>query len=79
MTQLGQHLEKINASYQTWHAASANFANVASNSSSALYSIQNAAGVGIQSIWGTIEYPFLRGCDIAYGIVSQSGAIQIMP
>ena len=70
MTSLGQYLENIMASYQTWQAASANFANVASNSGAAIYSIQNAAGVAIQCTWASIECPLLRGCDIAYGIVT---------
>ena len=42
-------------------------------------SIQNAAGVGLQSTWATIEYPLLQGRDIIYGVASQSGSIQIMP
>jgi hypothetical protein len=79
MTRVGSYLEQINAPYSAWQAASSNFANVASNSSSAIYSIQNASGVGIQSIWATIEYPLLQGKDIIYGVVSQSGLIQIMP
>ncbi len=79
MTRVGSYLEQINAQYSAWQAASSNFANVASNSSSAIYSIQNASGVGIQSIWATIEYPLLQGKDIIYGVVSQSGIIQIMP
>ncbi len=79
MTRLGTYLEQIDAPYSAWQAASSNFANVASNSSSAIYSIQNAAGVGLQSAWATIEYPLLQGRDIIYGVASQSGSIQIMP
>ena len=79
MTRLGTYLEQIDAPYSVWQAASSNFANVASNSSSAIYSIQNAAGVGLQSTWATIEYPLLQGRDIIYGVASQSGSIQIMP
>ena len=79
MTRVGAYLEQISAPYSAWQAASSNFANVASNSSSAIYSIQNASGVGIQSIWATIEYPLLQGKEIIYGVVSQSGLIQIMP
>ena len=79
MTRLGTYLEQIDAPYSAWQAASSNFANVASNSSSAIYSIQNAAGVGLQSTWATIEYPLLQGRDIIYGVASQSGSIQIMP
>lgn len=52
--------------------------NVASNSGCAIYSIQNAAGVSLQSTWSTIEYPLLQGRDIIYGIASQGGSIQIM-
>lgn len=70
---------QIDAPYSAWQAASSNFANVASNSSSAIYSIQNAAGVGLQSTWATIEYSLLQGRDIIYGVASQSGSIQIMP
>lgn len=79
MTRTGIYLEKINAPYEAWQAASANFANVANNSSSAVYSIQNAAGINLQSTWATIEYPLLRGKDIIYGVVTQSGTIQILP
>ena len=79
MTGLGQYLERIEASYSAWQAASMNFANVARNGGSAIFSIQNASGVGLRSIWATIEYPLLQGCDIIYGIASKSGAIQIMP
>ena len=56
MTKLGQHLEKVNASMKMWSAASANFANSASG---IVYSVQNSAGIRIQSIWATIEYPIL--------------------
>jgi len=79
MTRLGTYLEQIDAPYSVWQAASSNFANVASNSSSAICSIQNAAGVSLQSTWATIEYPLLQGRDIIYGVASQSGSIQIMP
>lgn len=44
-----------------------------------IYSIQNASGVEIQSIWTTIEYQLLQGKEIIYGVVSQSGSIQILP
>ena len=79
MTQLGTYLEQIDANYSTWQAASLNFANVARNSHSIVYSIQNIAGVWIQSTWATIEYPLLTGIDIIYGIASQNGYIQILP
>ena len=79
MTRVGSYLEQIDAPYSAWKAASSNFANVASNSSSTIYSIQNAAGIKIQSIWATIEYKLLQGKDIIYGVVSQDGLIQIMP
>ena len=79
MTRLGKALEQSGASNTVWNAASSNFANVANNSSSAIYSIQNAAGVRIQSIWSTVEYPLMKGKDIIYGVVSQNGSIQIMP
>ena len=79
MTSLGRYLEQVEASYSAWQAASANFANVAKSAGSTIYSIQNAEGVGLQSIWATVEYPLLQSCDIIYGIVSKSGAIHIMP
>ena len=55
MTKLGSTLEQSGASDAVWRAASSNFANVANNSSSAIYSVQNAAGIRIQSIWSTVE------------------------
>lgn len=64
MTRLGMFLEQSNAPYAAWKAASSNFANVASNLSSTIYSIQNVSGVGLQSIWATIEYPLLQGREI---------------
>ena len=79
MTRLGMYLEQIDAPYPAWQAASSNFANIASNASSSIYSIQNVDGIKIQSIWATIEYPLLQGRDIAYGVVSHDGAVQIMP
>lgn len=79
MTRLGTYLESIDASYQAWQAASLNFANVAKSSGCAIYSIQNAAGVTLQSTWATIEYQVLKTCDIIYGVVMQNGSIQIMP
>ncbi len=79
MTRLGTYLEQIDASYSAWQAASLNFANVASNSSSTIFSIQNIAGVGLQSIWATIEYPILQDMNILYGVVLESGSIQIIP
>ena len=78
MTRLGTYLEQTDASYSVWQAASENFANVASNSSEAIYSIQNVTGVSLQSTWATIEYPLLQGKDIIYGVASQGGSIQIM-
>ncbi len=77
MTRLGSYLETIDASYSAWQAASSNFANVATNINSAIYSIQNVAGVNLQSTWATIEYPILSGQNIVYG-VAQNGTITIM-
>ena len=54
MTRLGTYLEQIDAPYSAWQAASSNFANVASNSSNVIYSIQNVVGVGLQSVWASI-------------------------
>lgn len=71
-------MEQKNASYSAWQAASTNFANVARKSSSTIYSIQNASGVGIQSIWATTEYPLLQGKEVIYGVVSHGELIQIM-
>ncbi|MGN0526221.1 MAG: RHS repeat-associated core domain-containing protein, partial [Acutalibacteraceae bacterium] len=79
MTRTGSYLEQINAPYSTWQAASSNFANVAHNSSNAIYSIQNISGVSLKSTWATIEYPLLKNGDIIYGVVTQSGTIQMMP
>ena len=70
MTRLGTYLEAIDASRPVWRAASANFANVANNASSAIYSIQSSAGVKLQSIWATVEYGYVSARDIIYGIVS---------
>ena len=79
MTRLGQHLEKIQAPIESWKAASTNFANVANNASSSIYSIQNSDGVGLRSIWATVEYPLLSSRNIIYGAASQNGTITIMP
>ena len=79
MTRLGRYLEQTNAPYPAWQAASSNFANVATNSSPSIYSIQNITGVGLQSTWATIEYPLLQSRDIVFGVASQNGSIQIIP
>lgn len=79
MTRLGRHLEQITASSTAWKAASLNFANVASCTGTTIYSVQNTAGIRINSIWTTIEYPLLHGQSIIYRLVSQDGSIQIMP
>ena len=79
MTRVGIYLEKTNAPYSAWQAASANFANVAVNASPNIYSVQNAAGIRLQSIWATVEYPVLQGKEIAYGVVQQNGIIKFMP
>lgn len=79
MTRLGQHLKKINASIDMWKVASSNFANIANQTLSFIYCIQNSAGVGLKSIWATIEYPILSTNSIIYGIVNQNGTIQMMP
>lgn len=69
MTKLGQYLEQTNASINAWAAASRNYANVASNVAPCVYSVQNAAGVRISSIWATIEYPLVKCKEIIYSIV----------
>jgi hypothetical protein len=69
MTRLGQYLEQTNASIEAWVSASSNFANVANNAASYIYSVQNAAGVKINSIWATIEYPLLKMKEIIYTVV----------
>ena len=79
MTRVGTYLEQIDAPYSAWQAASSNFANVASNSSNAIYSIQSTLGVGLQSIWAKIEYPLLQCSEIIYGCVSKSGLLQFVP
>ena len=43
--------------------------NVANNASNAIYSIQNSAGVRLQSIWATVEYGFVSTKDIIYYMV----------
>ena len=78
MTKLGQYLESINANRDLWKAASANFANVARNTRGTIYSIQNSAGVSIDSIWATVEYDLLRNSHINYGCVMSDGTIQFM-
>ena len=70
MTKLGQHLEQTNASWEMWKAASQNYANVASNAASAVHAVHNAAGVKLQSIWATIEYPLVQLRDIVYHVVN---------
>ena len=77
MTRVRTYLEQINAPYSAWQAASSNFANVANNSSRAIYAIQNASGVRLKSIWATIEYPLLKGKDIIYGVAFHSGFTQL--
>ena len=69
MTQLGKYLEQTEASISAWNIASQNFANVASNAASAIYSVQNAAGVRLQSTWATIEYPLVKLKEIIYSVV----------
>jgi hypothetical protein len=73
MTRLGQYLERTNASIELWKAASTNFANVANSSRSLIYSVQNASGIRISSIWATVEYPLLRAKDIIYEVVTKGG------
>ncbi len=73
MTRLGQYLTKLDATIKTWRAASQNFANVASNTSRSIYSIQNSAYVNIGSTWRNVEYPLLRARDIIYGVVTKNG------
>ena len=53
--------------------------NVAKSSKQAIYSIQNASGMYIDSIWATTEYNIVKGCEITYGVVSQNGYIQFLP
>ena len=79
MTRTGAYLEQINAPYSAWQAASSNFANVANNTSNAIFSIQNASGIKLQSIWASIEYNLLQSSSITYGVVLSDGSIQIMP
>ena len=69
MTRLGQHLEKLPFNREAWSAASKNFANVASNAASAIHVVHNSAGVKIQSIWATIEYPLLKIAEVTYHVV----------
>lgn len=55
-----------------WKAASTNYANVANNASSAIYSIQNSAEVGLKGIWATVEYNLSSSRDIIYEVYLQS-------
>ena len=79
MTRLGQYLQASNAPISMWKAASANFANVASNIGNSVYSIQSASGVRLGSIWATVEYPLLSNVSINYGVVMADGVIRMMP
>ena len=79
MTRLGEYLQAAQGSRDAWRAASLNFANVAKSSKQAIYSIQNASGIYIDSIWATTEYNIVKGCEITYGVVSQNGYIQFLP
>ena len=79
MTRLGEYLQATQSSRDAWRAASLNFANVAKSSKQAIYSIQNASGIYIDSIWATTEYNIVKGCEITYGVVSQNGYIQFLP
>ena len=79
MTRLGEYLQATQGSRDAWRAASLNFANVAKSSKQAIYSIQNASGIYIDSIWATTEYNIVKGCEITYGVVSQNGYIQFLP
>lgn len=80
MTRVGSYLEKTNASAQAWSFASQNFANVANNSASQIYSIQNTAGIRLESVWLRVEAPILYdyGSPIIYGGVFQNGTITWM-
>jgi len=77
MTRLGQQLTSTGASNDLWRAASSNFANVASNIGNTVYSVQNATGIRIESVWAQIEYPLLSSQSIntVYGVL-QNGSIQ---
>jgi len=59
-------------------AASTNFAIVASNACSSVYSIQSAAGVNLSSMWGTVEYALLQDCQGIYGVLLENGLIRMM-
>jgi hypothetical protein len=67
MTKLGQYLTNNSASIDVWKIASANFAQQVSPGS-VVFSVQNIAGLSINGIWATIEFPILakRGIDILY-------------
>ena len=69
MTRLGQHLMQTDAGSSAWNAASQNFANVANNVASTIYSVQNAGGIRLQSVWATIEYPLIKLREIVYSVV----------
>ena len=69
MTRLGQYLEQTPFNRDAWSAASQNFANVANNAASTIHVVHNAAGVKLQSMWATIEYPLLQMADMIYHVV----------
>lgn len=79
MTRLCEYLQATQGSRDAWRAASLNFANVAKSSKQAIYSIQNASGMYIDSIWAATEYNIVKGCEITYGVVSQNGYIRFLP
>ena len=70
MTRLGQYLETLPFNRDAWAAASQNFANVANNAASAIHVVHNAAGIKIQSIWATVEYPLLSLTELIYHVVN---------
>lgn len=67
MTQEGQVLSRTTTGMPweqakpLWESASANFAR---GTTGTAHVFQNAGGIGVQSIWGSIEYPILRDNNI---------------
>ena len=76
MTRVGQFLEKTNASIESWKAASLNFANQASGK---VISVQNSAGIKLESVWATIEYNTLvnnpKVTEIVFSIINRNGVL----
>jgi hypothetical protein len=74
MTRAGQNLTNLTKGMSwaeqapMWQRLSTQFANGANGT---IHVFQNAGGIGMNSVWGTIEYPILQsnGINIIYHII----------